>query len=476
NQIKVDDTIIIGEIVDDGYAKELEWTVFSLLLLFFVAMIFTIILAGRLLGQHKINEQNRYRDSVTEFLNLSGVAQKYKQHINYRSRPMYAIVAYEGNPEFLQQFYKAEETTLVLKMMSQVVSENTTKYDYNARVNQYTFCTIKQYFAEQDLIAWTQNLAQRMVEESEKLKKIQTIRPNFGIYFLKHADDDFELALYNAMQTKEYAQRKDLVYAICKSEVLDETAEFAKLEQEAIRGLVKHEFIPFYQPIVDINTGHIVSMEALARWDNKKRGILMPAKFVPHLEKNRMISKLDFQIFEEVCKWVGERAAHGKKLTVVSCNFSRLDLKQKDFSKKIKAVIEKYNCPSEYIAIEITETAMIRADNETINQLIELKKMNFKIYIDDFGAGYTSFKDFCEYPIDAIKIDKSLVDHIEDEKWCTIISGIARMAHELGYMVVCEGIETTGQVNALKATGCDVVQGHYYFHAMSQEEIEKKLD
>lgn len=285
-----------------------------------------------------------------------------------------------------------------------------------------------------------------------------------------------DLALY---QAKHNGRNQHIMFSENDySFILLENSHAHNVEVEADmnRALENKEFIPFYQPKYDVNSGNIVSSEALVRWLHPEKGILYPDYFIPIFEHNGFITKVDLCVFENVCQTIRKWLDEGKYVVPIACNFSRLHFKTPYLALKLKEIVDRYNVPTSYLEIEVTENVLIDNNDIIINELNKLQKMGFTIAIDDFGVGYSSLGALQQLPVDVIKIDKSFLQrNLNDPKNIMIINGILYIAKVLKLDTVCEGVESIEQLNLLKKVGCHLAQGYYYSKPVNQSKFEEIL-
>lgn len=246
-----------------------------------------------------------------------------------------------------------------------------------------------------------------------------------------------------------------------------------RLTQEMIDGIEKNEFVPFYQPKVDSN-GVLAGMEALVRWNNPKRGLLMPLAFIGLAENNGLIVDIGYQMIKKVCCQIKEWENKGFAGLQVAVNLSPVQFQQSDLIPKIKQTLKETDIPASCLEFEITESGIIQNEDQAIAKLRELLKTGVDIAIDDFGTGYSSLYRLQDYPVTRLKIDKSFMDKIHSNpKTSTITTSIIQLAHKLGFKVVAEGIEHHRQFKLLKSHLCDYFQGFFFDQPLHPEVIEK---
>ena len=251
-----------------------------------------------------------------------------------------------------------------------------------------------------------------------------------------------------------------------------------RIQQQFPDAMRNREFVPFYQPKIDITTGEITGAEALCRWF-KDGNLIPPGDFIPVLEMTSDICKLDLYMLQRVCidmrRWIDE----GLEPIRVSVNFSRKHIMNLELADIIVSIVDKYDIPHEYIEIELTETTS-NIDFRDLKRVVEqLRERGICTSIDDFGIGYSSMNIIRNIPWNTIKIDRSFLpeDGAEDNAIRHIMfSSVIGLAEKLGLEVVAEGVETGKQIDILKENGCDIAQGFYFDRPLPVEEFEKRLN
>ena len=255
-----------------------------------------------------------------------------------------------------------------------------------------------------------------------------------------------------ANYARRHAKTTPGSFAVLYDEQMRRQALLARrLEGDLDAALSADEFEVYYQPKVSMADGRIIGSEALIRWNHPKMGFLMPGMFIPLFEKNGMVKKVDFWLFESVCRTMHGWKEQGRTLLPVSCNFSRLHFEHQDFPERICEIADRWKIPHQLLEIEITESALID-DSGTIEQMLpRLKALWFKIAIDDFGSGYSSLGQLRQLPADVLKLDRSFVCHgVAGKREQIVVENVIRMAGELGITVICEGVEDQIQSEILQ--------------------------
>lgn len=242
----------------------------------------------------------------------------------------------------------------------------------------------------------------------------------------------------------------------------------------------------YYQPVVRTLSGKLCGMEALCRWLDPAFGMISPGVFIPVLEKTKLIPKLDAYVLDQVGQRLHNQMLARQPMVPISFNLSRLDFVLANPLAMVETVVHKYGLLRDYLCIEITETTIVQDVEAMTRQLERLHDNGYKIWLDDFGSGYSSLNVLHNYHFDELKLDMAFLQNF-NEKGRKIIVSIVLMAKALGVHTLAEGVETEEQRQFLKEIGCEKIQGYYYscplpFNELSQLwrkrnlEIESRLE
>lgn len=300
-----------------------------------------------------------------------------------------------------------------------------------------------------------------------------------GIYYIpEHCDLEVSQMCDLAKMAKnkisnQYMQPYELYQEDMKTDYGQKNLALLNLE----KALEQEEFVVCYQPVVDGQTGEIVSAEALVRWNSSGAEPMVPSVFVPELEDSGYITKLDTYIDQTVHRFQEERYCQEKRMVPVAVNLSRMDLMDERMTERIFTEIQETKVPKQYFRYEIIESACTIISTQGEEFLESLRQQGVQIFLDDFGTGVSTFETVRDYTFDALKLDMGFVKKIgKDQKSDAIVVSIIDLAHRMGMKVVAEGIENQQQSDFLRAHGCDYLQGFYYYKPMSAEEFSKLLD
>lgn len=240
--------------------------------------------------------------------------------------------------------------------------------------------------------------------------------------------------------------------------------------------LKEEQFAIYLQPKYLIKNDELAGAEALVRWNHPQWGFLSPGEFIPLFEKNGFITQLDQFVWEKTCEVLHEWQKMGLPQVPVSVNVSRADVYQADLVENLLKLLEKYELSSEFLHLEITESAYTENPEQIIDTVSCLRDKGFVIEMDDFGTGYSSLNMLNQMPLDILKLDMKFIQSETakptDQGILKFIMGLARW---MKLDVVAEGVETQDQLDRLRDIGCDYVQGYFFAKPMPCKDFERLL-
>ncbi len=240
--------------------------------------------------------------------------------------------------------------------------------------------------------------------------------------------------------------------------------------------IAHEEFYLVYQPQIDFNTGKMVGVEALIRWQHPQQGVVPPNKFIGVAELTGLIVPMGAWVLKAACQQVA--GWQDKELTdaKVSVNVSPMQLNAEGFTDYVVQVLRETGLAAERLVIELTESAFVHSDCKSMENLQALKRIGVKLAIDDFGTGYSCLAYLKDIPGDYLKVDRSFVNDVPGkERSEAVTSAIVVLGKNLHYQIVAEGVETEAQAEYLKSLGCDFVQGFLYARPMSEHDLRQWL-
>ena len=246
-----------------------------------------------------------------------------------------------------------------------------------------------------------------------------------------------------------------------------------KLESDLYHALELGQFELHYQPKVDTATSAVRSAEALIRWRHPQRGLIPPADFIPVAEDSGQIAEIGEWVLIEACRQARAWQKQGLPPMRIGVNISAAQFRQGELIRTVRNALLAADLEPQYLELELTESAVMSNPEESVAILEELSTMGVLVSVDDFGTGYSSMSYLRRFPIDKLKIDKTFVSEMATRADdASIVQAIVSLAHSLRLKVVAEGVETTAQLEALKALGCDQYQGYHFSAALPPDKFE----
>ncbi|WP_243367186.1 EAL domain-containing protein [Fundidesulfovibrio soli] len=284
---------------------------------------------------------------------------------------------------------------------------------------------------------------------------------------------DADLTMYRA---KSMGKSR---YEVFDNALHEQTIRLLTMENEFRRALAKSEFELHYQPIVDVNTGVTVSLEALLRWNHPERGFIPPLEFIPLAEENGLIVPLGWWVLEEACRMLALIQKRFPLPTPLSMtvNISAKQFSQTDLGQKLAGLLQTAEIAPGSLELEITESVIMDRGEAAIERLEELKALGLRLFVDDFGTGYSSLSYLHRFPIDMLKIDRSFIREIDATGGhAEIVRAIVGLGRNLGLGLIAEGVETEAQLAVIRTLGCQMAQGFLFSRPQPAEGIMNYLE
>jgi EAL domain-containing protein (putative c-di-GMP-specific phosphodiesterase class I) len=282
-----------------------------------------------------------------------------------------------------------------------------------------------------------------------------------------------DLAMFRVKETGKSG------YRLFDPQMEESALERLRLEGEPRRAIERDELRVYYQPQVSLQTGRVVGMEALARWEHPERGMIPPTRFIPLAEEIGLIVPIGRWVLREACRQAREWQERYSSFPppVVSVNLSAAQLRHTDLVEEVLRITREAGLETEALALEITESVLLEDATYNTATLARLRESGVRLDIDDFGTGYSSLSYLKRLPADVLKLDKSLVQGLERDRGnYAIVLSVITLAHALGLKVVAEGVETAEEYDELRRLKCDVGQGYYFARPVASAEATLLLD
>lgn len=331
------------------------------------------------------------------------------------------------------------------------------------------FMVVTEYKNERELQAFIREL-----DSQTRLFKSVKLQMSFGVYTVEDREMELRQMEDRAAMARKAAKKNILRNILFYREQFKESLYNRKFIEENMQAAIsERQFCIYLQPKYSITKNEIIGAEALVRWLHPERGMIFPDQFIPVIEENGFIKRLDYYIWEEACRFIKRCEAAGINNCPVSVNVSRIHLRDNECIGILSDMIKDYSIQKKLLELEITETA---DDQQISMKALQLKEEGFTLLMDDFGSGYSSLNILLETPFDVIKLDrKFMINMMLSGKGRLILEQVITMADKLQLEVLAEGVETKEQVELLQNIGCDQVQGYYYAKPMPEDEFYNLL-
>lgn len=252
----------------------------------------------------------------------------------------------------------------------------------------------------------------------------------------------------------------------------------ATMAEELAKAIEDGLIVTNYQPTIDVNTGVVIAVEALARWDHPDRGMLPPSEFMALAEETGLIVPLGLLVLNQACaqgeQWVRQR---GPGAPVIHVNLSKRQLASEDLHYEVEDVLRRVGLPPHLLCLEMSETDLMDDAARAVSTLRRLKELGLSLAIDDFGTGYSSLAFLRRFPVDILKVDRTFVDGLgPDPEDSAIVAAVVSLAATLELRTIAEGVETIQQLELLRELGCESAQGFLFSRPLPAAEIEHALD
>lgn len=415
-----------------------------------------------------------YHDSLTGMFNKCGFEKRAEEILSHAGTRRYAVVALDIDDfRIYNELNGAAAGNELLKAVGAAASAKLFRDEAGARYAADNFVFLMRAENEKELTERILGLNRHFRETANA----GTIAVSNGVYIITDSKVSIQSMYDRAVFALKIADknRVDSVMFYDDSLYADQS-EDAALLMESDDAFKNGEFMTYYQPKYGTSDECLVGAEALVRWKKSDGTLVSPARFIELFEKNGLITKLDFYIFDEVCRTLSAQIERGIKVVPVSVNFSRAHLFDPLFPDKALAIREKYDVPSGLLEIELTESAFTLEAGTLTDAVSKLHEYGFRVAIDDFGSGDSSLGTLKDIKADTLKMDMRFMEGFEKGgRVGTIVTSVLRMARWLALPVVVEGVETKEQADFIKSVGGDAIQGYYYSKPLPSCEWEALL-
>ncbi len=325
------------------------------------------------------------------------------------------------------------------------------------------------------------DVARRLLEECSVPFNMEghdlTVTPSLGISVFPQDGKDIETLLRNAdaamYKAKELGRNTFQFYA---AEMNKATLERLLMESNLRRALRQNEFVLHYQPLINLQNGLIIGVEALIRWQHPDLGLIMPDRFIQIAEDTGLINPIGDWVLCEACRQAQSWIDAGLPQMVMAVNVAPVQFRQAGFIEAVAGALGSSGLDSSLLELEVTERTVMHDADINLGTLSALHRMGVELSLDDFGTGYSSLSYLKRFPVGKLKIDRSFIRDLEsDADDQAIASTIVSMGRNLRLTVLAEGVETAEQLALLRRMKCDMAQGFYFSRAVPADQIVELL-
>jgi len=357
----------------------------------------------------------------------------------------------------------------ILDFIKRQLAEVCHPEQYFINLRSDVFMIVTEYDNDEELVQFIHRIDQKI-----NCFKGVKLHITYGVYTVEDKVAELRQMEDRAAMARRAAKNNILTNILFYKEQFKETLYNKKFIEENMESAIeKEQFMMYLQPKYSIAKNEIIGAEALVRWRHPERGMIYPDQFIPIIEENGFIKKVDYYIWNKACRFIKKCMDIGIRSCPISVNVSRIHLRDNECIQVLSDMIAESGISKDLLELEITETA----DDQQISiKAFELKEEGFTLLMDDFGSGYSSLNILLETPFDVIKLDRKFMENMMvSGKGRMILEQVASMADKLELGLLAEGVETKEQIDLLQSIGCDQVQGYYYAKPMPEDEFFELL-
>ena len=443
------------------------------------------VLIGGLIGYRKYLAEKRakekaYRDSVANVSSMEKIRLDMKEIFQTEEiNEYYAICLDLDKFKVINDLYGYDKGDQTIAFLGKILKKNLGEKDLIARSTADNFIIIKKAKGEEEIKIYLDQVYGEIEEIIGKKDIHYRMILKAGVYRITDKDKNLSSIIDKAnLAKRSITQIFESTYQFYDETMREKNIEEKQLENDMETALKNGEFCIYLQPQIELKTGRIVSAEVLVRWKSPVNGLIPPIKFIPVFEQNGFIIKLDLFVWEEAIRTISRWQKEQKKVVPIAINLSRIDVQSEGMLEKLIELMKEYDLDAKWIKTELTESVCMENDTIIMEKMHQLNQVGFKIAVDDFGAGYSSFYLLKEMPIDILKIDKSFLefDLTKNSKHRVVLEDVINLGKHLDLQIVMEGVETKEQAEFLEKIGCDIAQGYYFSRPISVDEFEALLE
>jgi len=424
-----------------------------------------------------------YRDPVTNGWNSNWFKTEVPQIFKFNKQQKFVLVLLDIDKfKVLNDTFGHTKGDAFLAFIYECIEKQQTENEIVCRLESDCFLFLMNYDSNHDIQERLEKLSIQINNFSEIHEQKYFISMSCGISQIDNTEEDLfiyidrcEVALHCC--TKTIGRTRFLRSAFFNECDRTKLIEEKKIENKMAKALESGQFSVYLQPKFDIDVNKVAGAEALVRWQDPERGMIMPNDFISLFEKNGFILKLDLFVFEKVCKIIRSWLDAGAVPIPISVNLSRTYLDSLVFLENLEKIRNQYDVPAKYIELELTESIVYENMGLLLTIINKIHSLGYTCSIDDFGSGYSSLNLLRNVPVDTLKLDRGFFLESEEspERGNAVITSVIDLARKLNMKTVSEGVESVVQVNFLKDAQCDLVQGYVFSKPVPITEFEKEV-
>ncbi len=363
----------------------------------------------------------------------------------------------------------------LLNEFGSVVKRALTSGGFGARIGGDNFALLIRDNGDEDLpISVIHGIQDELKALCADRFSSQSMTCSAGYCKMSDGGDDFAQVLDHAEFSLSMSDGTKNSIIRYDNAVHDKIIENAAIENELVKALENHELALYYQPKINLGDGSLIGMEALIRWVKPDGTVVPPNYFIPVAENSLLITKISDFVLYEACRQNKKWQDMGFPPVTVSINLTAVDFYQTDVKDSIQKALYSTGLDPQWLDVELTESLALKDVDNAIKQMQEIRDLGVKLSMDDFGTGYSSLSYIQVLPITLLKLDRSFIMYLEeDEISREIVSAVIRIAKSKKIETIAEGIETIGQAEILKESGCDQAQGYFFGKPMPADKFEE---
>lgn len=379
-----------------------------------------------------------------------------------------------------QQIKEKYQLNTLLKLVEKTARRLKFVFSEKAELTRFSndiyLAMVTEFKSQSEVEALTDSILEVFKEPFVVDNNLIQVKMSLGVTgILNEGSSVADLILQSEFATQQSKKAGDYVTTFFNQELAEKFRHQLIIETDLSQAIEEQALIPFFQPQFNSNTNRLTGIEVLARWNHPELGFIPPIRFIQVAEKQGLMPILGRSILEKSIQVASDWLDKGYEIGVLSVNVSPMELIDSKFLPNLLKTCEKYQFPPEQLEIEITEGVFLDAIGHSDRIIDELDSRGFRIAVDDFGVGYSNLSFISNTKLDTLKIDKTLIDQLTDKKGSIVVEAVVKLAQQLNYNVIAEGVESKQQVLCLSQIDCNIIQGYYYSQPLPAEEMEQML-